>query len=72
VSKVSIVDEWLRLKLSLAFVQPAILWRAPVETVSQSEGGFERVYQSSLVMPIWRISLRPRSSWEAEISVKIE
>ena len=47
VSKVSIVDEWLKLKLSLAFMQPAILWRAPVETVSQSEGGFQLVYQSS-------------------------
>ncbi len=72
VSKVSLVDEWLKLRLSLAFTQPAILWRAPVETVSQSEGGFERVYQSSLVMPIWRISLQPRSLWETEITVKIE
>jgi hypothetical protein len=72
VSTVSLVDEWLKLKLSLVFTQPAILWRAPVETVSQSEGGFERVYQSSLVMPIWRISLQPRSSWETGISVKIE
>jgi hypothetical protein len=72
VSNVSLVDEWLNLRLSLGFIQPAILWRAPVETVSQSEGGFERVYQSSLVMPLWRISLQPRSSWETEISVKID
>jgi alpha-amylase len=72
VKQVSIVDEWLKLRLTLAFTQPAILWRAPVETVSQSEGGFERVYQSSLVMPIWRISLQPRSSWEAGIRVQVE
>jgi hypothetical protein len=72
VSRVSLVDEWLKLKLSLAFSQPAVLWRAPVETVSQSEAGFERVYQSSLVMPIWRISLRPAASWGTEITVKIE
>jgi len=72
VSTVSMIDEWLRLKLSLAFLRPAILWRAPVETVSQSEGGFERVYQSSMVMPIWRISLQPRSSWETEIRVKVD
>jgi alpha-amylase len=69
---VSFVDEWLRLKLTLVFNQPAILWRAPVETVSQSESGFERVYQSSLVMPIWRISLGPNTSWETEIAVKVE
>jgi hypothetical protein len=43
-----------------------------VETVSQSESGFERVYQSSLVMPIWRISLGPGMSWETDIAVKVE
>ncbi len=72
VGRVSLVDEWLRLRLTLAFSEPAILWRAPVETVSQSEAGFERVYQSSMVMPIWRISLAPSASWETEIAVKIE
>jgi alpha-amylase len=72
VTQVSLVDEWLRLRLTLAFSRPAILWRAPVETVSQSEAGFERVYQSSLVMPIWRISLLPEKAWETEIRVKIE
>jgi alpha-amylase len=72
VNQVSLVDEWLRLKLMLIFSQPAVLWRAPVETVSQSESGFERVYQSSLVMPIWRISLGPGAFWETEIAVKVE
>jgi hypothetical protein len=72
VNQVSLVDEWLKLKLMLIFSQPAVLWRAPVETVSQSESGFERVYQSSLVMPIWRISLGLGSSWETEIAVKLE
>lgn len=72
VKQVSLVDEWLKLTVSLVFTQPAILWRAPVETVSQSEGGFERVYQSSMVMPIWRISLVPRTAWQAEIHVKVE
>jgi alpha-amylase len=72
VSLVSLVDEWLKLKATLEFSQPAILWRAPVETVSQSEAGFERVYQSSMVMPLWRISLGPGKAWKAEIRVRIE
>ena len=72
VNQVSLIDEWLKLRLSLVFSQPAVLWRAPVETVSQSEAGFERVYQSSMVMPIWRISLGPAASWQIEIAVKIE
>jgi alpha-amylase len=72
VGRVSLVDEWLKLKVTLVFSQPAILWRAPVETVSQSEAGFERVYQSSMVMPLWRISLAPGKAWKAEIRVRIE
>jgi len=72
VRQVSLVDEWLKLSVVLAFSQPAILWRAPVETVSQSEAGFERVYQSSMVMPLWRISLGPGKTWKAEIRIRIE
>jgi alpha-amylase len=72
VDRVSLVDEWLKLKATLLFSQPAILWRAPVETVSQSEAGFERVYQSSMVMPLWSISLAPGKAWKTEIRVRIE
>ena len=72
VEQVSLVDEWLKLRLTLAFSRSAVLWRAPVETVSQSEAGFERVYQSSMVMPIWRISLLPGKTWQTEIRVTIE
>ncbi len=69
VGEVRLVDEWLKLTITLAFSQPAVLWRAPVETVSQSEAGFERVYQSSMVMPLWRISLAPGAAWEATVTM---
>ena len=72
VRQVSLVDEWLKLSVILAFSQAAVLWRAPVETVSQSEAGFERVYQSSMVMPLWRLSLGPGKTWETEITIGIE
>jgi hypothetical protein len=71
VERVSLVDEWLKLTIGLSFSRPAVLWRAPVETVSQSESGFERVYQSSMVMPLWLLSLAPGAAWEAEIGVKL-
>jgi len=71
VREVSLVDEWQRLKLTLSFDQTAVLWRAPVETVSQSEAGFERVYQSSMVMPIWLVSLGPGKTWSVEIRVTV-
>ena len=72
VTEARLVDEWLPITVSLAFDRPATLWRAPVETVSQSEAGFERVYQSSMVMPLWRISLGPGKTWETEIKIGIE
>ncbi len=72
VREMSIVDEWLRIRFTLSFDQSAVLWRAPVETVSQSEAGFERVYQSSMVMPLWRISLSPGKRWGTELRITIE
>ena len=72
VGRVRLVDEWLKVTVALEFSQPAVLWRAPVETVSQSEAGFERVYQSSMVMPLWRISLPPGKTWEIEIRLTID
>jgi alpha-amylase len=71
VREVRLVDEWLKLAVALSFEKPALLWRAPVETVSQSEAGFERVYQSSMVMPVWRISLGPGKAWTVEVRVGI-
>ena len=71
VKQVSLVDAWLKLTVTLALSLPAVLWRAPVETVSQSEAGFERVYQSSMVMPLWRISVPRRKTWGVEIRLKV-
>ncbi len=72
VRQVSLTDEWLKLRLTLSFGEPAVLWRAPVETVSQSEAGFERVYQSSMVLPVWRISLGAGKIWEVENRIHLE
>ena len=41
----SLTDEWLDLGVGLRWSLPGGLWCFPIETVSQSEGGFEGVYQ---------------------------
>ncbi len=53
----SLVDEWLGIEVKIAWDTPATLWRHPIETISLSEAGFERVFQSSVVVPHWRIKL---------------
>ena len=51
------VDEWLRLQTEISVDRPATLWRYPLETVSLSEGGFERIYQGSILLLHWRLRL---------------
>ncbi len=57
VKNIQLVDEWLRLQVGLEFETPSTVWRFPIETVSLSEKGLERVYQSSVVFPNWKIHL---------------
>lgn len=48
-TSVSLSDEWQGLQAKVEVDKPLTLWRFPIETVSLSEAGFERVYQSSVV-----------------------
>ena len=65
---ISLTDEWLDLRVSLRWSRPAGLWCFPIETVSQSEGGFEGVYQSSAVVPYWTVVGDESGRWELAIS----
>jgi hypothetical protein len=40
-----------------------VAWWAPVETVSNSEGGFERVYQGSGLLLSWPLALGPGATF---------
>jgi len=48
--------------------EPADLWWAPVETVSNSEAGFERVYQGAGILVSWPLSLGPGESRTVTVS----
>ncbi len=67
-----LVDEWLKIRVHFAVSTAATLWRFPIETVSQSEGGFERVYQSSVLLPHWSLDLAPDQKWSVSMSYRIE
>lgn len=55
-----LVDRERGFRVELRWDRPARLWWAPVETVSLSESGLERVYQSTALLPSWPVRLRPR------------
>jgi alpha-amylase len=53
VGEVRIVDAWLGLAARLTLDPPGRLWRCPVQTISQSEAGYERVAQQVALLPHW-------------------
>jgi alpha-amylase len=65
-----LTDQWLGLDISLDFNQPGGIWAFPVETVSQSEGGFELVHQSVCVMPHWNVRADHAGRWAVQITVR--
>ncbi|MDD5593330.1 MAG: DUF1926 domain-containing protein, partial [Candidatus Margulisbacteria bacterium] len=69
---IKIVDEWKGFGVLLALDKPANFWRFPIETVSQSESGFEKTYQSSVLLPNWKFSLKPNEKWNTKIVLRIE
>jgi len=63
----TVTDQWLDLAVGLSWSKSASLWCFPIETVSQSEGGFEGVYQSSAVIPHWHVTANEHGRWEVRI-----
>jgi alpha-amylase len=55
-STVTLVDEWLGLQAHLSWTPEAELAWGPVETVSVSEGGFERIYQGLAILLVWPLA----------------
>ena len=67
VNAIFITDPDLSLALSLTVGQPARLWRFPIETISNSEDGFEITYQGSCILLSWAFELRPGEKWGVEV-----
>jgi len=67
----AMVDEWLGGEVALSFSAPAEVAWAPVETVSLSESGFERIYQGSALLVSWPLRLEPGQTWEASLRVRV-
>jgi alpha-amylase len=62
-------DEWLGVDVRIETNKTATFWRFPIETISLSEEGFERVFQSSVVIPHWRFRLE--KEWKLKLVHRI-
>ncbi len=68
---VELLDRHRGFAVRLAWDIPATLWRAPIETVSLSEGGFERIYQASALLPWWQIEAAPGEPFQVTFRCEV-
>jgi 4-alpha-glucanotransferase len=67
----SLSDRWLGLDVALIIDRPSGIWAFPIQTVSQSEGGFELVHQSVCVQPHWIITGDADRRWAVQMEVAL-
>ncbi len=71
VANVHFADEHEGVAVRIENSVPARLWRVPVESVSLSEGGFERVFQSVAVLYSWELRLAPGEVWRVKFTAEL-
>ena len=64
-TQLELVDQWLDVAAGLQFEQPTSVWAFPIQSVSQSEAGFELVHQSVVVQPNWLVRPDENGRWVA-------
>jgi 4-alpha-glucanotransferase len=60
-SELLVVDEAQKIRVALSAPDAKEFWITPIETVSESEEGYERVYQGSQIIAVWPADLVPAS-----------
>lgn len=71
-TNLSVVNDFDGFKVLINSKEPADYFRFPIETVSHSEDGFERVYQSSVIVPFVLVDIGPGEQRELEFEMVVE
>jgi alpha-amylase len=69
VTTLTLVDEWIGCEVEIGWSGPGSAGWAPIETVSISEAGYERIYQGSAILVSWPLALASGGSWEGELRI---
>lgn len=70
-SSLALVDGWQDFSLTVDFDGKARLRVYPIETVSQSESGFERTYQGTCLVAHRELKLAPRAEVRFRLSIRL-
>jgi 4-alpha-glucanotransferase len=68
----SVVDEWQQVSAKIEAPGAREFWILPIETVSESEEGFERIYQGSQVIAVWPVELAAGAGWTGRMALRVE
>jgi 4-alpha-glucanotransferase len=71
VAQVVAGNSYLGVEVTLLVEPPARAWWSSIDTISSSEGGFERIHQGSALLYSWPLELQPGSSRELRIKAAI-
>lgn len=71
VREVRVLAESLGIDVTIVADPPAELWRLPIETVSQSERGFESSYQGTALVFAWRDEIGDGHTIEPKLTLAV-
>ncbi len=70
-SELLVVDEAQKIRVTLSATDATEFWVTPIETVSESEEGYERVYQGSQIIAVWPVDLVPASEAKLRLTLSV-
>jgi 4-alpha-glucanotransferase len=70
-SELRVVDEWQRVEATIVALGARDFWISPIETVSESEEGFERIYQGSQIIAVWPVEISPDTAWQGSLALRV-
>lgn len=71
VRELYLADEHEGVAARFTFATPLKLWRVPIESVSLSEGGFEKIFQSVALLFQWELHLGPHQEWKQHFTATL-
>ena len=71
-NQIKLTDSWLGVEVGLEFDKVGGIFTYPVQTVSQSEAGFELVHQCVSVQPHWLIRGDSNGRWSCKMRLTLK
>jgi 4-alpha-glucanotransferase len=72
IDRLTLRDGNRKYQVTVSFGQKTDVWTFPIETVSMSEAGYEKVFQSVVTVPIWKLNIEAGDSWDVTMEFEIQ